>query len=133
MPKISDYYSAGSGTLKAADIGDGLEATIIGHRHHKFDNQEKPTLFLKLEDEEKEFRCGWNNMQRLAEMYGEEIDDWIGKTIELLPDKYRDNRTKEMKDTITVRVRKAARNAPKAAVKHDDRNPPPPLDDEIPF
>ena len=133
MPTIGEYYSGGGGTLKAGDIGDEMVVVVAGHRHHKFDGSEKPTLFLKLEGEEKEFRCNWTNMQRIAEMYGEEINNWVGKTLELLPDKGRDRQGKPY-DTITVRVRKTARNAPKPAPKpkHDERNPPP-FDDEVPF
>lgn len=133
MPTIDEYYSGGSSTLKPGDIGDGMIVVIAGHRQHKFDNSDRPTLFLKLQGEEKEFRCNWSNMQRIAEMYGKEIDGWIGKSIELLPDKGRDRQGKPF-DTITVRVRKTTRNAPKpSAQQYDERNPPPPADDEIGF
>jgi hypothetical protein len=130
MPTIDEYYSGGGGTLKASDIGDEMVVVVTGYRQHKFENADKPTLFLKLEGEEKEFRCNWTNMQRVAEMYGKDIEGWVGKTLELLPDKGRDRQGKPY-DTITVRVRKTARNTPKAAAKpkFDERNPP----DDDPF
>jgi hypothetical protein len=131
-PTIDEYYGTSGGTLKAADIGDGLEVVVKGFRTHKFDNNEKPTLFLQLEEQEKEFRVNWTNAQRIAEMYGDAIKGWVGKTLELLPDKGRDRQGKAF-DTITVRVRKTLRNAPNKTTRHDDRNPPPPLDDEVPF
>lgn len=135
-PDISEYYSGGSGTLKASDIDDGIIVTVKGWREFKFPNDSKPTLFLQLENEEKEFRCNVTNMKRIAEMYGTKVAGWVGKSLELIPDRYKDRQGKEG-DTISVRIRRTPRNAPKTTVtraqQYDERNPPPPLDDEIPF
>jgi hypothetical protein len=135
MPEITEYYSGGGSTLKPHDIDDELTATIESWRSKTWDDGNK-SLYLKLEGVEQEFRCNVSNMKRIAEMYGTSIDGWVGKPISLLPDKTK-NPQGAMIDTIIVRVRKTARNAPKAAVKHDDRNPPPhtdkDLDDSIPF
>jgi len=132
MPDISNYYSGGGNYLKAAELEDDITVTIEGERQYTFPNDNKPTLFLKLAGMDKEFRCGARNVKRIAEMYGWNTDDWLGKQIPLMPDVTQDPQGKEV-PTIVVKVRKTARNAPKAAAKYDDRNPPPPLDDEIPF
>jgi hypothetical protein len=129
MPEITEYYSGGGSTLKPHDIDDELTATIESWRSKTWDDGNK-SLYLKLAGVEPEFRCNVSNMKRIAEMYGTDIEGWLGKPISLLPDKTK-NPQGAMIDTIIVRVRKTARNAPKP--KHDDRNPPPPLDDEIPF
>jgi hypothetical protein len=131
MPEITEYYSAGGSTLKPHDIDDELTATIESWRSKTWDDGNK-SLYLRLAGVEQEFRCNVSNMKRIAEMYGPSIEGWIGKPISLLPDKTK-NPQGAMIDTIIVRVRKTARNAPKGKPVHDDRNPPPPLDDEIPF
>jgi sporulation protein YlmC with PRC-barrel domain len=132
MPTIDEYYSSGGSSLKASDIDDELIATIESWRAHTFTQGERPTVFLKLVGVEKEFRVNYTNAKRIKEMYGPEIEDWIGKSITLMPDVTKDPNGRQV-DTITVRIRKTARNAPKGKPVHDDRNPPPPLDDEIPF
>lgn len=128
-PDITEYFSGGGNTLKPHDIDDEMEITIAGHRTKVWDDGNK-TLYLAIEGDDREFRCNVTNMKRIAEMFGTSIAGWVGKTISLLPDKTKDRQGKTI-DTIIVRVRKTARNAPKK--RHDEANPPPPLDDEIPF
>ena len=127
MPDISEYYSGGS-TLKPHDIDDELTAHIESWREKRWDDGSK-TLYLKLAGKDQEFRCNVSNMKRIAEMYGTDIDGWIGKAISLLPDKTK-NPQGAMVDTIIVRVRKTARNAPKGKTVYDERNPP--FDDDLP-
>ena len=139
MTEITEYYSSGK-SLKAVDIeGDELDVVIEGWRDHTFDDGKK-TLFLTLAGLEKEFRVNYTNGGRIAEMYGKRIEDWIGKPLTLMPDKTK-GPSGNIVDTIVVRVRKTARNAPK---KYDEQNPPPRdddaesdigggLDDSIPF
>ena len=129
MPEITEYYSSGT-TLKPHDIDDELTAKIESWRSKTWDDGNK-SLYLKLEGVEQEFRCNVSNMKRIGEMFGTDIDGWVGKTISLLPDKTK-NPQGAMIDTIIVRVRKTARNAPKQSAKHDERNPPDPLDDDLP-
>ena len=130
MPEITEYYSGGS-TLKPHDIDDELTATIESWRSKTWDDGNK-SLYLKLEGIEQEFRCNVSNMKRIGEMFGTDIDGWIGKTISLLPDKTK-NPQGAMIDTIIVRVRKTARNAPKGRPVHDERNPPDDFNDDVPF
>jgi len=131
-PDISEYYSGGSGnTLKPHDIDDELEVVVKSHRVKKWDDG-STTVYLQLEDMDQEFRVNKTNADRIAEMYGTKILGWYGKTLNLIVDKVKTPQGGKV-DSIIVRVRKMARNAPKPAAKHDDRNPPHPLDDEIPF
>lgn len=135
MPDISEYYSGSSGSaLKAHDIdGDELIVVCEGVRFHKFDGDAYPTAFMQLADMDKEFRVNKTNFSRIKEMYGSNTDDWIGKEFTLMPDKTKGPKG-DIVDTIVVRVRKTARNAPNPnPKKYDERNPPPPLDDEIGF
>lgn len=136
MPTIDEYYSSSSGgTLKASDIeGDELDAVVESWRTHKFDGDENTTVFLKLEGQEKEFRVNYTNAQRISEMYGKDIEDWVGKKLTLMPDTITKGKYKGQ-ETIIVRVRRTARNAPNPnpKPKYNEQNPPPPLDDEIGF
>ena len=130
MPDISDYYSGGS-SLKADDIDDELTVEVVSWRKQKFDDGGE-SYFLKLKNQDKEFRVNKTNAKRIAEMYGKDIDNWVGKTLTLFPD-VTDYQGKSV-DTILVRVRRTNRNAPNSTrQKYDERNPPPPLDDEVPF
>ena len=136
MPDISEYYSGGK-SLKAEDIDDEMVVTVEGWRKQKFDDGGESYL-LKLKGEEKEFRVNRTNAKRIAEMFGSDIDGWVGKELSLLPDVISSGQYAGT-STIIVRVRKTARNAPKAKPKYDDRNPPPregtrgEMDDDIPF
>ena len=123
MPDISEYYSGGS-SLKAEDLEDDMIVTIVNWRKQKFDDG-GTSYFLKLKDIDKEFRVNKTNAKRIAEMYGTDIDAWIGKSITLSPD-VTDYQGKTV-DTIVVRVKRTKRNAPKE--KYDERNPPP-FDDD---
>lgn len=131
MPTIDEYYSSGSSSLKAADIDDELTAVIESWRAHTFKPGDRPTVFLKLVDVEKEFRVNYTNAKRIKEMFGPEIEDWIGKPITLMPDVTKDPNGRQV-DTITVRVRKTARNAPKPSAKPKGETHPA-FDDEVPF
>ena len=129
MPDITEYFTGGK-SLKAEDIDDELVVTVESWRKQKFDDGNE-SYFLKLKGEEKEFRVNRTNAKRIAEMYGTDIDDWVGKQLSLLPDIISSGQYAGT-PTIIVRVRKTARNAPKGKPVHDERNPPP-FDDEISF
>ena len=129
MAEITEYYSGGT-TLKPHDIDDEFTATIESWREKVWDDGSK-SLYLKLAGEDREFRCNVSNMKRIAEMFGTTIERWVGKPISLLPDKTKTPQG-AMVDTIIVRVRKTARNAPKGKPVHNELDPPP-FDDEVPF
>lgn len=135
MPDISEYIVSGNGTLKPHDFDDDAEVVIEGHRMFKWENQDSPTHYLKFAGYDKDFRCGTKNLKRIAEMYGSNTDNWIGKPLHLFKDKTNNPKTGEEVDTMLVRVKKTPRNAPKVIPlkNYDERNPPPPLDDEVPF
>ena len=129
MAEITEYYRGGT-TLKPHDIDDEFTATIESWREKVWDDGSK-SLYLKLAGEDREFRCNVSNMKRIAEMFGTTIERWVGKPISLLPDKTKTPQG-AMVDTIIVRVRKTARNAPKGKPVHNELDPPP-FDDEVPF
>jgi hypothetical protein len=120
MPDISEYYSAGK-SLKAEDIDDEMTVVIESWRKQTFDDG-KESYFLRLKDMEKEFRVNRTNAKRIAQMYGTEINDWVGQKISLMPDKT--DYQGKMVDTIIVRVRKTKTGKINPG-KYDERNPPP--------
>lgn len=79
------------------------------------------------------------NANMIAELYGDETDDWSGKVIELYPTKT-DFQGKRV-DAIRVRDPGGNGNGQRAVAappRHDERSPPPrdlaaEMDDEIPF
>lgn len=129
MPDISDYYTGGGSTLKAADIDDEITVTVAGWRVHKFDDGNS-VYFLKLKDNDKEFRVNRTNAKIIAKMYGSDIDDWVGKTMRLMPDTI-DSGKYQGTETITVLFEKPRKKP--VEKQYDERNPPPPMDDEVPF
>ena len=121
-PDISEYYSGGSGsTLKPHDIDDEMLVTVKSHRVKKWDDGSS-TVYLQLEGDERELRVNKTNADRIAEMYGTKILNWYGKQLALIVDKVKTPQGGKV-DSIIVRVRKTARNAPKQS--YDERNPPP--------
>ena len=100
MPDISDYYTGGGSTLKPNDIDDELTVTVSAWRVHKFDDGNS-VYFLKLKDSDKEFRVNRTNAKIIAKMYGSDIDDWVGKTLRLIPDTI-DSGKYQGTETITV-------------------------------
>ena len=131
-PSIDDYYSGGGSTLKPDDITeDEMTVVVKGWRSKTWDDGRK-TVYLAMKDMDKELRVNVTNAGRIKEMYGREIEDWIGKPLTLFVDKVTSPKG-GLVDSIVVRVKRTKRNSPPSKQGYDEQNPPPPLDDEIPF
>jgi hypothetical protein len=137
MVNVNDL-SPPSNTLKAADFEGGeWELTIKDYKVVEFDQQDQKTgetykqrkPVFSFNETEKSLVCNKTNRNAIAYVYGDEMDDWIGKKI-ILFGQLVDFGNKQV-EGIRVRVPKP-RTAPVKG-KHDERNPPPPLDDDIPF
>jgi hypothetical protein len=137
MVNVNDL-SPPSNTLKAADFEGGeWELTIKDYKVVEFDQQDQKTgetykqrkPVFSFNETEKSLVCNKTNRNAIAYVYGDEMDDWIGKKI-ILFGQLVDFGNKQV-EGIRVRVPKP-RTVPVKG-KHDERNPPPPLDDDIPF
>ena len=130
-----------STSLKAADLeGSEIELIIASYVIKEFDEVDKKTNetyqvrkpIFSFEETEKTFVCNKTNRSAIAYAYGDEMDEWIGKPITLYPTMVQFG--SDMVEAIRVRVvKKGTAKKPSFVKKHDDRNPPPQLDDEVPF
>jgi hypothetical protein len=132
---VSAVYGTGGGTyLKAEDLqGDDWEVTITGYRKKEMDQTDFETgekykkwkVILSFAAEEKELVCNKTNADTIKAAYGDLLPGWLGKTIIIYEGDWKG------KPCLRVRTPKAVKKvAPKGS---DERNPPPPFDDEIPF
>jgi hypothetical protein len=97
--KVSEIYA---GThFKAIDLGGRAhQVQIIDVTSETFDDGEK--LVLHFTGRGKTLVCNKTNSAIIAASYGDETDNWIGKTIELYPDKV--NFQGQLVDAIRVRI-----------------------------
>ena len=80
MTNINDIYKTTSGNLKADDLGDKAYPLVISEiDEYEFDDGKKP--ILKFDKSEKGLILNKTNARKIAAMYGDEMDDWIGKKI----------------------------------------------------
>jgi hypothetical protein len=133
--------SPSSNTLKAADFDGGeWEVTIAGYEVREFDQtdmktgehykQKKPVF--SFHETEKTMVCNKTNRNSIAYVYGDEMDEWIGKRIILFAELV--EFAGKQVEGIRVRVPKPMKKPTKPPARHDERNPPPAdLDDAIPF
>jgi hypothetical protein len=129
-----------SNTLKASDFEGGeWELTIESYVIREFDQQDQKTgetykqkkpIFSFFETE-KTWVCNKTCRNDIAYVYGDEMDDWIGKKIFLFGKKVEFGN--KMVDGIRVRVERPVTkpSSPKKSKPYDERNPPP--SDEIGF
>ncbi len=81
--KVSQVFSGDS--LKAADLsGAEPTVTIASVEMKKFDNGNK--LVISFEGKQKTLVCNKTNANRIAYLYGDDTDGWIGKQITLFTD-----------------------------------------------
>jgi hypothetical protein len=137
----SIYGSGGGNYLKADDLhGEDWELVISGWDKKEMDQTDFETgekykkwkVILSFVAEEKKLVCNKTNADAIKAAYGDHLSDWIGQNIILYEGKWQD------KPCLRVRTPKAvkkvsAEGRPKHSTARDERNPPPPLDDEIPF
>ena len=133
MTSLDDVFT--SNTLKASDLGDSeVTLTIKGYEVKKFDDGAKPIIHF--EETDKALVCNLTNGKRIANnLKTKDFDGWVGKEITLYSEKVEFKG--DMVDAIRVKIEQPTRTAVKGklpgARTMDERNPPPPLDDEIPF
>ncbi len=96
--KVSEVFS--SDYLKAADL-NGAEPTVViaSVEVKKFDDGNK--FLLTFQGKKKGLVCNKTNSDRIAMLYGDESDDWVGCEIVL----YTDLVTYQGKTTEAIRVR----------------------------
>jgi hypothetical protein len=133
---VSGTYGSGGGTyLKADDLNhEDWELVIKGWRKKEMDQTDfetgekykKMKAILSFAGEEKELVLNKTNAETIKSAYGDSYSEWIGKTIILFEGDWKG------KPCLRVRTPKVVKKVAPARGQ-DERNPPPPLDDEIPF
>jgi hypothetical protein len=82
---VNEIYPS-SKALKAEDLkGHSVKVTIESIDVKKFDNGNK--AILKFQGKEKTLVCNKTNAKIIASAYGGDTDGWIGKALEIYPDK----------------------------------------------
>lgn len=85
MARVSETYPTAGNFLKAETVKEkklvGKKLTIAGVE--KITLQEKDKLVLSFKDIEDKLVLNSTNANILSEAFGDESDDWTGKTIEL--------------------------------------------------
>lgn len=117
--------------LRAADLQDqehtvtmkAVEIERIG------DDDPKPVLYFTKGS--KGMVLNKTNSKVIAKAYGDEMDEWEGKSIVLFPAMVEFKG--DMVEAIRCRAPKAKGGAVRAAPGHTELNPPPQDDDEILF
>lgn len=136
MLDIDDIYSSGGTYLKGDDLVDcdDLDVTISGTEVKVFDDGSKK-IILSFEEVDRKLVVNRTNALMIAEVAGgRNPDKWIGKQISLYSTKVEFGG--KLTNGIRVRPpeRKQTGKKPGFVKKgFDERNPPPPLDDDIPF
>lgn len=99
MASIQDVYGTGE-TLKAADL-QGREPTVVIATVTAKQFNDGNKLILTFEGKQKYFVCNKTNASRIALLYGDNYEKWIGKAIKL----YTDIVDFQGKATQAIRVR----------------------------
>jgi hypothetical protein len=97
---VNEIYPANK-SLKAEDLkGHSVKVTIENYEVKKFDNGNK--IVLKFTGKEKTLVVNKTNAKIIASAYGEDTDGWVGKAIEIYPDKTMFG--SDLVDCIRVRI-----------------------------
>lgn len=80
---VNDYYSTESNWLKGDDLPAGREAkvTIESVEEVRFDDKQPPKLAIKFVGKDKGVVLNKTNAGRIADVYGFESTEWIGKDV----------------------------------------------------
>src|SRR5690606_8917867 len=132
---IDDIYTSGGSYLKGEELADtdDVTLTIEGVEIKQFDDGSKKAV-LAFGETDKKLVVNKTNALMISEVAGsKKTDDWVGVEITLYGTKV--EYAGRLTDGIRVRPpqRKNSGKKPAFVQKHDERNPPPPLDDEVPF
>jgi hypothetical protein len=130
------YGSGGGNYLKAADLeGNDWELVISGYDKREMDQTDFETgekykqwkVILSFAGEDRKLVLNKTNADAIKAAHGDALPGWIGKTIILFEGDWKG------KPCLRVRTPKAVKKVASKGPFNDERNPPPPLDDEIPF
>jgi len=111
MTDRSNMYKSDSEFLKADDVGDKeYKMKISGTKEHTFDNKQEPSLILLFEGAQKGLALNKTNFKRVAEAYGYDDANWVGKPVIV----YAEPTEYQGKETMGLRVR-----VPKQTVESD--------------
>jgi len=127
---IDDIYSKGS-HLKASDLSRDVSVTISSYEVVDFPDGSK--VVLKFQGKDKDLVLNRINGQMISEMYGKNIDNWIGKPITVGPDRTPYNG--QMVACIRVRYHPPGQMAPQSAPASTETPAPAESapNDDIPF
>ena len=134
--------SPASNTLKAADFEGGeWELTIAGYTIREFDQTDSKTgetykqrkPIFSFQETDKTFVCNKTNRVAIASVYGNEMDDWIGKRIILFGQMVEFGGRQV--EGIRVRVERPKKAPGKPTPRRQSENPGADLDldDPVPF
>ena len=111
--KVSQVFSGEY--LTAADLQGQEHAVVIaGVEMKKFDDGNK--LMISFQGRKKNLVANKTNSNRIAMMYGDDTDGWIGKEVLL----YVDWVDYQGKTVEAIRIRPPAKAAPQKAAVNDD-------------
>lgn len=117
--------------LKAADLQKRTIRVVIDRvAMEDIGSDNKPILYFRGKD--KGLVLNKTNANNIVYLFGEETDTWAGREIELFPTLV-DFQGRQVE---AIRVRPTSGNGqvpPAGRAATSDREPPPPLDDDIPF
>lgn len=131
---INQLYSSGGEFLKADDLkGQARVVTIKSWHVQEFENdgKEQQKLVLAFNENERTLVVNKTNAAMIADIYGPDTDAWVGKVIELRPERV--PFAGRMVDAIRVHAPSAAQNfqapQPTAPAATADQT----LNDDIPW
>lgn len=139
---IDSIYSGSGSYLKGEELADtdDVTLTIEGTEIKQFDDGTRK-IVLSFGETDKKLVVNKTNALMISEVAGSKrADDWIGKRITLYGTKVEYGG--RLTDGIRVRPPQRKGSGKKPAFvskddprtqKYDERNPPPHLDDEVPF
>jgi len=117
MPRLSDVFHGK--TLSASDLDEeGQVFTITDVDVKQFDDG--PKLMISLEETDKAFVANKTNSQTIAQLYGDDTDEWAGARISL----YQTWVDFQGKQVQAIRVKPKKPAAPRRAKPHEKPAPP---------
>ena len=112
--KVSEIFR--SNYLRAADLnGKDVDYKVERVEWKELGNDEKAVVYFR--NNERGLVLNKTNAATIADSYGDDMDDWVGKSIILFPTRV--DFQGQMRDAIRVRISKQDLNQP--------------LEDEVPF
>jgi hypothetical protein len=144
MVDISSIYKSNSDYLNAEEIGDQMwEVTIFSADVKKFDNGDQK-IVLGFDETDKVLPLNVTNARAIGDMHGTNTEDWLNKKIMLftMPVDFQGKTVQAIRirapQKATTPQRRStpasdpARDSRFEGRGYDDRNPPPPSDDDLP-